>query len=55
MEVVEVVEVVGCEIQYRPDLSVLCGQSLSGTDHDLCIVYYLYNLLQSDHLLAGEI
>ena len=53
MEVVEVE--VGCEIQYRPDLSVLCGQSLSGRDHDLYIVYYLYNLLQCDDLLAGEI
>ena len=53
--VVVVVVVEGCEIQYRPVLSVLCGQSLSGTDHDLVIVYYLYNLLQCDDLLAGEI
>ena len=53
--VVEVVVVEGCETQYRPVLSVLCGQSLSGTDHDLYIVYYLYNLLQCDDLLAGEI
>ena len=53
--VVVVVVEEGCEIQYRPVLSVLCGQSLSGTDHDLVIVYYLYNLLQCDDLLAGEI